>query len=260
MTPPSPPRILVRALPDSFVTALGQRPGAPPIDLARARAQHAAYVDALRGLGAEVHVLAADPALPDCCFVEDTAVVARGHALLTHPGAPSRRAEVAATAEALQGAVHLHTTPPSAHLEGGDVLRVDDVIFVGQSGRTDAGGLAAMRATFGPLGFDVRPVAVPAGMLHLKAYVSAPLPGVVVLAEGAWPEAMFPGSARVVRVPASEAYAANTVGVGARGLVVAAGFDGAAARLRAEGFDVVVTALDQFALADGSATCLSVAF
>ena len=250
-------RVLLRALPDSFVTALGQRPGAPAIDLARARAQHAAYAAALAALGAEVEVLPADEALPDCCFIEDTAIVAAGQALLTHPGAPSRRAEVAATARALAGRLPLRGTPAGARLAGGDVLRVGEVIFVGQSGRTDAAGLAAVREAFGPLGLDVRPVAVPPGMLHLKAHVSCPLPGVVLLAEGAWPEAMFPASARVVRLPAAEAYAANAIGVAPDALVIAAGHPRARAARAAEGFGVLGAALSEFARADGSATCLS---
>ncbi len=65
-----------------------------PIDLDRARAQHAAYAKLLRDLGLEVVEIPADPALPDCCFVEDVAVVLDGLAVLTRPGAVSRRGEV----------------------------------------------------------------------------------------------------------------------------------------------------------------------
>src|SRR5262249_44140991 len=46
-----------------------------PIDIDRARSQHRAYQDALRGVGIEVLELPSDPALPDGVFVEDTAVV-----------------------------------------------------------------------------------------------------------------------------------------------------------------------------------------
>ena len=66
-----------------------------PIDLERAVAQHAAYAALLRSLGLEVVELPADPALPDCCFVEDVAVVLDEVALVTRPGAPSRRGEIA---------------------------------------------------------------------------------------------------------------------------------------------------------------------
>ena len=64
-----------------------------PVDLALARQQHKAYVDALRSTGADVRVLPGDEAHPDCVFVEDPAVVIGGTALITRPGAPSRRRE-----------------------------------------------------------------------------------------------------------------------------------------------------------------------
>ena len=87
---------LTRAIPGSFPLALAASPPLVPIDVARARAQHAAYVAALEAAGLEVEVLPADDALPDGCFVEDTALVARGVALVTHPGAPSRVPEIPA--------------------------------------------------------------------------------------------------------------------------------------------------------------------
>jgi dimethylargininase len=252
-------RALVRAIPDSYAVALGQVIGAPAIDVARARAQHVAYRAALEGLGFAVTALPADEALPDCCFVEDVAIVAAGHGLLTRPGATSRRAEVEAVAEALRGAVVLHRTRAPARLDGGDVLRVDDAIFVGQSGRSDGAGLAAVREVFEPLGFAVRPAPVAAGTLHLKCHVSSPLPGLVLAAEGAYSDAMFPASTRVVRVPAAEAYAANAVGAGET-VLIAAGYPETATRLRAEGLTVVSLDTSELALADGSLTCLSLLF
>src|SRR5262249_17524018 len=83
---------VVRGVPASFDRALASAPVA--IDVARARAQHADYVAALAALGAEIVEVPADDAAPDCCFIEDTCVVAGGRALVTIPGAPSRRGEV----------------------------------------------------------------------------------------------------------------------------------------------------------------------
>ena len=84
-------RALVRDIPDSFASALCAAAPASPIDVALARAQHAAYVDALAACGVRVQRLPADDAHPDCCFVEDTAVIIDGVALITQPGHPSRR-------------------------------------------------------------------------------------------------------------------------------------------------------------------------
>src|SRR5687768_9238837 len=72
-----------------------------PIDLDRARAQHRAYEDVLRSLGCAVHRLPPEPDMPDAVFVEDAAVVLDEVAVVTRPGAASRRAETASVAEAL---------------------------------------------------------------------------------------------------------------------------------------------------------------
>ena len=112
-----------------------------PIDLDRAVAQHAAYADLLRSLGLEVVELPADPALPDCCFVEDVAVVLDEVALLTHAGrrrrggARSRRSRRRSPASARSSARRCPAT-----LEGGDVLRVGRTLFVGRSARTNEAG------------------------------------------------------------------------------------------------------------------------
>ncbi len=253
-------RALVRGLPDSFVTALGQAPGAPAIDLALARRQHGAYAAALEALGLDVIALPADEALPDCCFVEDTAVVAAGLALLTRPGAPGRQGEVEAAAAALAPYLDLHRTAAPACLDGGDVMRVGDTFYVGRSARSDAAGADALRATFGPRGFEVVPVDVAPGQLHLKCHASAPLADLVVVADGSWPAAVgFAAGVRVITIPASEGYAANVVGHGDT-VLVAAGYPVVAERLRAEGLEVIPLDVSQLALADGSLTCLSVLF
>ncbi|TNF26728.1 MAG: dimethylargininase [Deltaproteobacteria bacterium] len=256
----SPPtKALLRAIPDSYADALGQVPGAPPIDVARARAQHAAYAAALSALGLEVTVLPADEALPDCCFIEDTAVIAAGHALLTRPGAVSRRAEVDAVAAALDGAVTLQRTRVPALIDGGDVLRVAHTIYVGLSARTNGVSVGAVQEAFWPRGFIVRSVPVPFGTLHLKCHASSPVPGLVVVAEGSPLDGAFGPELRAVRVPRAEAYAANTVGVGET-VLVAAGYPETAARLRAEGLEVVTLDMSELARADGSLTCLSLLY
>ena len=137
-----------------------------PIDLDLAVAQHAAYGDLLRSLGLEVVELPADPALPDCCFVEDVAVVLDEVALLTMPGAASRRGEIAAIEAALARFRPLERTTFPATLEGGDVLRVGRTLFVGRSARTNLAGIARLAAVAEPLGYRVQPVAV-TGCLHL---------------------------------------------------------------------------------------------
>ena len=152
---------VTRAIPASFVDALAAVPPDPPIDVGRARVQHAAYRAALAACGVEVVLLDADEAYPDGCFVEDTAVVAGGLALITRPGARSRQGEGAAIAAALAPHVELARMAAPATLDGGDCLRLGRTIYVGRSARTNADGVARAAEVFGPRGFRIVAVDLP---------------------------------------------------------------------------------------------------
>ncbi len=247
---------LVRGVPSTFARALVARPPAVPIDVARARAQHAAYVAALRSLGLAIVELPADDAFPDCVFVEDTAVVARGAALVTRPGAVSRRGEVDAVAAALAGRVEVARMEAPATLDGGDCLRIGDAIYVGLSARTNAAGAARLAEVFGPRRLRVRTVQRPPGALHLKSVCSPLGDDCVLVAAGTLPASAFPG-ARVVEVPADEARAANAVAC-AGGAIVAAGCPETRALVEAAGLRVVPVDTSELAKADGALTCLSI--
>jgi dimethylargininase len=228
-----------------------------PIDLDRAVAQHAAYADLLRSLGLEVVELPADPALPDCCFVEDVVVVLDEVALLTMPGAPSRRGEVRAVEEALARFRPLERTPLPATLEGGDVLRVGRRLFVGRSARTNEAGIARLAAVAEPLGYRVVPVTV-TGCLHLKSAVTA-LDDERLLANPAWLHPSPFAGLGVVAVDADEPGAANVLRVG--GAVVAhPGFPRTIDRLAALGYAVRTLDVSEFIKAEAALTCKSLLF
>ena len=111
-----------------------------PIDVALARAQHAEYERALTSLGCEiVHVPAADE-LPDSVFVEDIAIVLDEIAVITRPGARSRRPETVDIAATLGAFRQLQFLSEPATLDGGDVLRLGRVLYVGIGTRTNAAG------------------------------------------------------------------------------------------------------------------------
>jgi len=228
-----------------------------PIDLDRAVAQHAAYAALLRSLGLEVLELPADPALPDCCFVEDVAVVLDEVALLAMPGAPSRRGEVRAVEEALARFRPLERTRLPATLEGGDVLRVGRRLFVGRSERTNEAGIARLAAVAEPLGYRVVPVTV-TGCLHLKSAVTA-LDDERLLANPAWLDPSPLAGLGVVAVDPDEPGAANVLRVG--GAVVAhPGFPRTIDRLAALGYAVRTLDVSEFVKAEAALTCKSLLF
>ncbi|MEZ4266715.1 MAG: arginine deiminase-related protein [Myxococcota bacterium] len=251
-------RALMREVSPSFGRALVRRPGAVAPDAGRAAAQHAAVVAALRALGVEVRVLAGSALWPDCCFVEDAAVVSDGLAFITRPGAESRRGEVALVREALAEVRPVVELSAPLRLDGGDVLRVGDRLLVGLSQRSDPGAVEALRDAFSPEGIEVFGVAV-GDALHLKCHASAPVPGLLVSVAGWLPDSLVPPGVERVVVPDAEAYAANTVGVGET-VLVAAGYPETSRRLRAHGLEVVELEVDALAAADGSLTCLSVLY
>ena len=227
------------------------------IDLERAVLQHAAYARLLQSLGLEVLRLSADPAYPDCCFVEDTAVVLDEIAVIARPGAPSRRGEVDAVAAALEPHRALARIPPPARLDGGDVLVQGRRIYVGVSGRTDPPGAEALRRIVGPLGYEVVPVVV-TGCLHLKSALTS-IDDETVLANPEWFDVARLDRVDVMRVPASEPGAANVLRAG--GCVIAhAGFPRTIDLLAARGVDVRPVDVSEFLKAEAGVTCKSLVF
>jgi dimethylargininase len=250
-----PPVVIVRGVPLSFASALSAAPPDPPIDVARARAQHAGYVAALRRLGADVIELPADEACPDCVFVEDTAVIAGGIALLARPGAASRQAEPAAVHAALAARLPVETMEAPATLDGGDCARLGRTLYIGRTARTSAAGAARARTVFGRVGVDVIEVPV-TGALHLKSVCSPLGDDAVLVADGALPRGTFRGVRELI-VPADEAPAANVVVIG-RAALVAAGFPRAAQLVADAGFEPVIVDTSEMRKADGALTCLSI--
>ena len=227
------------------------------IDLERAIEQHAAYGRLLESLGLKVLRLPGDATYPDCCFVEDMAVVLDEVAVIAHPGAPSRRGEVDAVAAAVEPHRRLARIPPSARLDGGDVLVLGRRLYVGVSGRTDTAGAEALQRIVGPLGYDVRPVRV-TGCLHLKSAVTA-IDDETVLANPEWFEASRLEGVEVVPVPSDEPGAANVLRAG--GCVIAhAGFPHTIDLLSARGVDVRAIDVSEFLKAEAGVTCKSLVF
>jgi dimethylargininase len=192
-----------------------------PIDYARAVAQHGAYVRLLEELGLRVIAIEADAALPDCCFVEDIAIVLDEAAVLTRPGASSRRGETAAVAAALAEYRPLVRLEDPARIDGGDVLALGRRLFVGLSNRTDAAGREALAEAVSPFGYEVVPVRME-GCLHLKTAATAAAADVLVVNPGWVDLTPFRGLERI-DVDPSEPWAANVVRAGGA-LIAAAGF------------------------------------
>ena len=226
-----------------------------PIDAARAARQHADYCAMLRRCGAAVRTLDFNRELPDCTFIEDTAVVLDEVAVLTSMGTEARRAELAGIGPELRKYREVRRVEPPAKLEGGDVLRVGRTLLVGLSCRTDAAGIAALETIARPFGYAVTPVPV-RGCLHLKTACTA-LPDRSLLVNPVWIEVQPLRGFSLVPVPVEEPWAANVLSIGDR-VCMAAGHVRTADLLGKLGFAVEAVDLSEFAKAEGGVTCLSV--
>ena len=228
-----------------------------PIDLERARAQHAAYEWALVGAGCTVRRLDTTDPLPDSVFVEDTAVVLDELAIVTRPGVQSRRSEIGAIAQWLSSVRPLGNIESPATVDGGDVLVVGKRMFVGASDRTNAAGAAQLRNLVAHWGYAVETVPVN-GCLHLKSAVTA-VSEDTLLINPAWVPADRFGEFTLIEVDPDEPYAANALAVGGK-VIYPAAFPRTRSRLERHHLAVEAVDVDELAKAEGAVTCCSLIF
>jgi dimethylargininase len=232
-----------------------------PVDVDLAFLQWKDYVEAFRAHGWLVSELEPADEHPDGVFVEDTLVIFDDLAVLTIPGAPTRVGEVASTQEGLArlvaGGLPLevaHIEPPG-RLDGGDVLKVGRVAYVGRSSRTDAAGIAQLRELIEPRGWTLREVPV-TRVLHLKSAVTALPDGTII----GWPPNVddpdiFP---QFLTVP--EEHGTAVVELNGDRILMSADAPRTAKLLAARGLVVTRVSLSEFEKLEGCVTCLSVRF
>ena len=238
-----------------------------PIDLELARRQHRAYEQALERLGCTIVTLPALPENADAVFVEDTAVVLEDLAIITRPGAESRRAETDTSAGLLARYRRLAYIEPPGTLDGGDVLTVGRTLFVGLSARSNHAGIEQLRAHVQPHGYSVRPVEM-RGCLHLKtaathvgqlkAAAAEVAPGFLLINPEWVDKSAFPGM-EFIEVDPAEPFAANAVLVNGA-LVYPAAFPRTRARLEQHGIKVQEVDMSETEKAEGGVTCCSIVF
>jgi dimethylargininase len=225
-----------------------------PIDLDLARAQHQDYIEALRSIGCSVVELPAEPDLPDSVFVEDTAVILPELAILTRPGADSRKPEIQSIAEVLRSHRELAFIREPGTLDGGDVLVMDRDIYVGLSSRSDPDAIAQLQAYTTKFGYKVRGVEMD-GCLHLKSAVTS-LGANRVLMNRGWLDTRPFANYEMIDVAVSEPYAANILMIGGTGIYPSA-FPETERALKKLVVDLLTLDVSELAKAEGAVTCCS---
>ncbi len=249
------PIALTRAVPESLACCELTHLARTPIVVSRAAEQHRQYEDMLRRLGCTVRHLPPTHDLPDSVFVEDVAVVLDELAIITRPGAESRRPERESMAAVLSEYRPLHAIQPPGTLDGGDVLRLGRRLFVGLSTRTNEDGARQLGRYAAPFGYTVRCVQTDA-CLHLKSAVTA-IAVDRLLCNPEWIDTRVLGDCDTLAVDPDEPHAANVLSLGDT-IVCAAAHERTSAMLRARGYSVITVDVSELAKAEAGVTCCSV--
>jgi dimethylargininase len=261
MTSPSTTRSSLKAITRALHASIAQceltHLTREPIDYARAVAQHAAYEALLTSLGVLVTQLPAEPMLPDAVFVEDTAIVCDELAVITRPGAESRRPECTSIAAALRPWRSLAHIAAPGTLDGGDVLTLGRTVYVGLSSRSNQQGAAQLRELLAPFGYRLETVVV-RGCLHLKSAVTAASDSLLLLNPAFVDPAGFAG-VQIIETHPAEPSAANLLRLH-NCVVMDAAYPRTAERLRARAVSVHTVDLSELAKAEGAVTCCSLIF
>jgi dimethylargininase len=253
-------RAIVRPPAENFADGLTTvNLGVP--DVGEALAQHAAYCAALEGLGVELTRLPPDSAHADSTFVEDTAILTpRGAAILTRPGAPSRRGEVASIERTLSDFYRsLSRIEPPGALDGGDICEAGDHYFIGVSARTNEEGARQRAALLADGGYtssvvDIRKLPI----LHLKSGMAWLGGRRVAVIEALAGDAAFRDWEKLCVSP-DEEYAADLILVNGT-VLIPEGFPKLTRALRGLGYPSVELAMSEFQKMDGGLSCLSLRF
>ncbi len=245
---------ITRAVSPSFANCELTHIDRVPIDMDRAIAQHHAYEETLRRLGVSVVSLPAEPDLPDSVFVEDTAVVLDEIAVITRPGAASRRPEVPSIAQALAPYRQLAWIEEPATIDGGDVLRIGKTIYVGLSTRSDAVGIEALANIVKPYGYVVRGVPL-SGCLHLKSAATLITPDMLLI-NPTWVSPQVFGGISFVYVDPDEPFGANSVRIG-DAVVYPTAFPRTLERIARLVETIECVDVSELAKAEGAVTCCS---
>ena len=225
-----------------------------PVDYELAMEQWEQYVALLRRHGWETTEVARADDCPDSVFVEDTMVVYDKLALIARPGALTRRPEIVDAEKTIErlGYPTGRVREPGT-LDGGDILRIDDLMYVGRSARTNAEGVAQLRQAFEPLGATVVEVPV-RKVLHLKSAITALPNGRVIGYLPAMDDASIFPDFRAVPEPAG----AHVVLLGGKRLLLAASAPQTAELFAGLGYEPIIVDISEYEKLEGCVTCLSV--
>ena len=220
--------------------------------------QHHQYVAALEKCGLSVQSLEAIEAFPDSTFIEDVAVLSPHCAVLTAPGAVSRRDEVVTIRQTLeQHSLQIEKIEAPGTIEGGDIMQIGSHYYIGLSNRTNHSGAQQLIDILKKYGMTGSTVPVK-NFLHLKTGVTWIGGNLLIAANGAISHREF-RNFEIISVPVDELEAANCIAINNK-IMMPAGFPQTRKLLDRVGSEIIEIDISEFAKIDGGLTCLSLRF
>lgn len=219
--------------------------------------QHLSYTAVLRSLGLSIIKLPSLPEFPDAHFIEDVAVITPEVAVVARPGAAQRLGEIDHIREVLAEHRPLAAIDEPGTLDGGDVMQIEQTVYIGLSERTNEEGATQLANILAEFGYETHIIALEEG-LHLKSNVNYIGRNTLLLTEAWANQPLFSAYEKIV-VPPQETYVANTLLVRGR-LLTPMGFSETHALLREAGFDILEIAASELQKMDGGLSCLSLRF
>ncbi|QNO14696.1 N(G),N(G)-dimethylarginine dimethylaminohydrolase [Alkalicella caledoniensis] len=227
-------------------------------DYEKALLQHSEYVKALKGCGVNTIELEANEDYPDSCFVEDTALLTKKCAIITNPGAESRKGEEKEISEVLKDFYdNIEVIKNPGTVEGGDIMMVGDHFYIGLSARTNEEGARQMISFLEKYGYTGSTVPLKE-FLHLKTGVSY-LGNNNLLATGEFLDSTEFREFNIIEVSKDDDYSANCIWVNGK-VLVPKGFKNTRDAIIKAGYDVIELDMSEFQKLDGGLSCLSLRF
>jgi dimethylargininase len=246
-------RAVSPALADCELTFLARR----KIDIAKAIEQHRGYEECLEQSGVRIIRQPAEADLPDSVFVEDTAIALDELAVITRPGAISRRAETESVAEVLSKFRPLKFIQAPATIEGGDVMLAGRTLYTGLSARTNIEGVLQLREIVEPYGYCVETIET-TGCLHLKTGCVY-LGHQTILANRNWINVQSLAGFDLIEVAEDEPWGANALTIGDT-VLTPGGFPKTRKLIEERGFKTLTMDISELQKAEAGLTCLSLVF
>jgi len=246
---------IVRPVPDTYANCV--RTNTEKIDVALAKRQHEEYCKALQKLELKLIWIRADNTLPDSCFVEDTAVTFGEKAVICNMKIKSRAKEVVEVAKVLEKLKETYYIKPPATIDGGDVLKIEDRVFVGLSPRTNLQAVHQLESILKNCNLDVVPVRVH-NILHLKSACTYLGSNCVIISKGHFETNILREFKQII-VPREEEYAADCLAINGT-VLMAKGYPATKKLIEKEGFLVEELEVSEFRKGDGALTCLSIIY